>query len=83
MQPFELTAANDRNPPFVLDIPRYAALSTNVVEGLTAAVRRVCHQWQQCAGCVPCKVGSLNAQAGLERPFADLRVDCAFCTAAY
>jgi len=27
-------AANGRNPPFVLDIPRHAAPSTNVVEGL-------------------------------------------------
>jgi len=38
------TAANGGSPPFVLDILRHAAPSTNVVEGLETALRRVLHQ---------------------------------------
>ncbi len=40
------SAAKVGNPPFVLHMPRHAAPSTNVVEGLRAAVRRVCHERQ-------------------------------------
>jgi hypothetical protein len=43
-------AANGGCPPFVLDIPRHAAPSTNVVEGLKVAVRRACHERRLWAG---------------------------------
>ena len=49
LRSFVQIAAKSHLPPFVLDIPRHTAPSTNVVEGLGAAVRRVWCEWQVAA----------------------------------